>query len=214
LYGTTLKATAMTPLMTKTLAGTLVPVDAAGLFASTVQVVLMPVLSGLLLKKFAPAFVALASPFCPLVAVGTVALICASIIGQSSAAITAAGGTLLAAVACLHLAGFFLGYHVAGAFGFEERDRRTVSVEVGMQNSALGVVLATAHFADPLVAVPCAISATAHSCIGSAIAGAWRAFGSDGEKTKEKKKKKKRKKKKKKNSRRRRRASNALLRVL
>ena len=174
----------MTPLMTKTLAGTLVPVDAAGLFASTVQVVLMPVLSGLLLKKFAPAFVALASPFCPLVAVGTVALICASIIGQSSAAITAAGGTLLAAVACLHLAGFFLGYHVAGAFGFEERDRRTVSVEVGMHNSALGVVLATAHFADPLVAVPCAISATAHSCIGSAIAGAWRAFGSDGEKTK------------------------------
>ena len=53
-----------------------------------------------------------------------------------------------------------------------------------MQNSALGVVRATAHFADPLVAVPCAISATAHSCIGSAIAGAWRAFGSDGEKTK------------------------------
>lgn len=34
----------------------------------------------------------------------------------------------------------------------QEKDRRTVSIEVGMQNSALGVVLATAHFADPLVA--------------------------------------------------------------
>ena len=43
-----------------------------------------------------------------------------------------------------------------------------------MQNSALGVVLATAHFADPLVAVPCAISATVHSCVGSLVAGAWR----------------------------------------
>ena len=45
-----------------------------------------------------------------------------------------------------------------------------------MQNSALGVVLATAHFADPLVAVPCAISATVHSCLGSALAGTWRAL--------------------------------------
>ena len=58
--------------------------------------------------------------------------------------------------------------------GFVEKDSRTVSIEVGMQNSALGVVLATAHFADPLVAVPCAISATVHSCVGSLVAGAWR----------------------------------------
>ena len=37
--------------------------------------------------------------------------------------------------------------------------------------------MATAHFADPLVAVPCAVSATVHSCIGSTLAGAWRLFG-------------------------------------
>lgn len=73
--------------------------------------------------------------------------------------------------------GFALGYACSAALGFKEEDRRTVSIEVGMQNSALGVVLATAHFADPLVAVPCAISATVHSCIGSTLAGAWRLFG-------------------------------------
>jgi len=49
-----------------------------------------------------------------------------------------------------------------------------MSIEVGMQNSALGVVLASAHFADPLVAVPCAISATVHSVIGSMLAAFWR----------------------------------------
>jgi BASS family bile acid:Na+ symporter len=44
-----------------------------------------------------------------------------------------------------------------------------------MQNSALGVVLASAHFAkDPLVAVVPAISATVHSCLGSMLAGYWR----------------------------------------
>jgi BASS family bile acid:Na+ symporter len=45
------------------------------------------------------------------------------------------------------------------------------------QNSALGAVLATLHFADPLTAVPCAISATTHSLLGSAFAGFWRLRG-------------------------------------
>lgn len=173
----TFLACIFTPILTKQLAGTLVPVPAGGLFFSTLQVVLLPIFAGLLLKKTFPAAVAKVVPACPLVAVVTVALICSSIIGQSAAAIVNAGPVLLLAVACLHSAGFFLGYSAAGAAGFPEADRRTVSIEVGMQNSALGVVLATAHFADPLVAVPCAISATVHSCIGSTLAGSWRLFG-------------------------------------
>ena len=105
----TFLAAFMTPFMTKTLAGTLVPVDAAGLMASTLQVVLLPILGGLTLKRLFPAAVAAVAPFCPLVAVFTVALICSSIIGQSAAAIASAGWTLLLAVACLHCAGFALG---------------------------------------------------------------------------------------------------------
>ena len=172
----TFLACALTPLMTKTLAGTLVPVPASGLFASTLQVVLLPILGGLALKRWFPDAVKKVTPFCPPFAVATVALVCSSVIGSSSVAIASAGGALIAAVATLHACGFALGYGVACAFGFPEPDRRTVSIEVGMQNSALGVVLATAHFADPLVAVPCAISATVHSCLGSALAGTWRAL--------------------------------------
>jgi BASS family bile acid:Na+ symporter len=44
-----------------------------------------------------------------------------------------------------------------------------------MQNSGLGAALARAHFASmPLAALPCAISATFHSVIGSLLAGLWR----------------------------------------
>jgi BASS family bile acid:Na+ symporter len=43
-----------------------------------------------------------------------------------------------------------------------------------MQNSGLGVVLARRHFADPLTAVPGAISAVCHSVLGSICAGSWR----------------------------------------
>ena len=50
-------------------------------------------------------------------------------------------------------------------------------VQVGMQNSTLGALLASVHFADPLTAVPCAISACMHSLIGSAVAAFYRSHG-------------------------------------
>src|ERR1051326_6548546 len=50
----TFGAIVMTPLLTKWLAGTYVPVDAWGLFVSTVQVVLLPLIIGLVLHHSAP----------------------------------------------------------------------------------------------------------------------------------------------------------------
>ncbi len=43
-----------------------------------------------------------------------------------------------------------------------------------MQNSTLGAVLAALHFADPLTAAPCAVSACTHSVMGSLLAAVWR----------------------------------------
>ena len=54
----------------------------------------------------------------------------------------------------------------------------TISIETGMQNSALAVVLAKSIGADPLSYLPGALSATAHSCLGSGLAAFWRVFDS------------------------------------
>ncbi len=54
-----------------------------------------------------------------------------------------------------------------------------VSIEVGMQNSGLGVVLARANFANPAVAIPSAISSLFHSLIASLLAAVWRRTGFD-----------------------------------
>jgi BASS family bile acid:Na+ symporter len=70
----------------------------------------------------------------------------------------------------LHIGGFILGYLAAKALGYPVLVRRTVSIEVGMQDSGLGPVLARHHFADPLTALPRAISATVHSVLGSVCA--------------------------------------------
>jgi BASS family bile acid:Na+ symporter len=170
----TLGAVVMTPLLTAWLAGAYVPVDAAGLVRSTAQVVLLPVALGLALHHAFPRLVRAVTPAAPLVSVAVITLICASIIGQSAGDLRRSSGLVLAAVLALHAAGFAVGYAASRAFGYDRTTSRTVSIEVGMQNSGLGVVLARQHFADPLTALPCAISAIAHSVIGSLLAGVWR----------------------------------------
>ncbi|CAK0787032.1 hypothetical protein CVIRNUC_010248 [Coccomyxa viridis] len=170
----TLTAIVATPALAKLLVGKLVPVDAGSLLLSTMQVVLAPVAAGAWLNMSFPKVMKRLSPFAPLLAASMTILISASIVGQNAAAIRAAGPQLVLAVVCLHLGGFTLGYTVSRLAGLQERQARTNSIEVGMQNSALGAVLATLHFADPLTAIPCAISATTHSLLGSAFAGFWR----------------------------------------
>lgn len=171
----TLAAVVLTPLLTAVLAGSYVPIEAGPLFASTAQVVLVPVTLGVLANRYAPRVVAFLLPVAPLVAVLAIVLICASIMGQNREAIVTAGPRVLLAVGLLHATGFGLGWLVARALGFDERTARTTSIEVGMQNSGLGVVLATQHFASPLTALPSAISATVHSLFGAVLAARWRA---------------------------------------
>jgi BASS family bile acid:Na+ symporter len=98
-----------------------------------------------------------------------------SIVGQNAQDIFTYGPQLMSAVFLLHAGGFALGYAVTRATGFDRTTARTVSIEVGMQNSGLGAVLARTHFAaNPLTAVPSALSSVCHSVLGSVLAGWWR----------------------------------------
>jgi BASS family bile acid:Na+ symporter len=171
----TLAAVVMTPLLTGWLAGAYVPVDAWGIFLTTAQVVLAPVLAGLLLHHQAPRLAGFILPAGPIMSVLVISLIVGSIIGQNASAIFAHGGQLLLAVTLLHSGGFFLGFVVGRLFGFDLGVARTISIEVGMQNSGLGAVLAKTRFAaEPLTAVPSALSSVCHSLLGSLLAAWWR----------------------------------------
>ena len=170
----TFLAVVMTPSLTAMLAGSRIEVPAAGLLLSTVQVVVLPLVVGALLKRWTPRVTAWLLPVAPLAAVLMITLIVGSIIGAGRSAILSAGARLLLAVASLHAGGFLLGY-VATRLGRADRmTARTISIEVGMQNSGLGVVLARQNFADPLVAIPSAISSLCHSLFGSLLAAVWR----------------------------------------
>ncbi|MED6170800.1 putative sodium/metabolite cotransporter bass1, chloroplastic [Stylosanthes scabra] len=170
----TLTAVVMTPLLTAKLAGKYVPVDGSGLLVSTLQVVLLPVLAGAFLNQYFQSLVKLVSSLIPPIAVGTVAILCGNAIAQSSSAILMSGGQVILASSLLHASGFFFGYLLARFLGLDVTTSRTISIEVGMQNSVLGIVLATQHFGNPLTVVPCAISSVCHNIFGSILAGIWR----------------------------------------
>jgi BASS family bile acid:Na+ symporter len=168
----TLVAPIATPLLATLLIGDRVQVDAVGLVRDTLAVVLLPVAFGVGLRRYAPRAAAFVLPYAPPAATLTIVLIVAAILGVNRDRLIDAGPVLLAGVFTAHAVGFALGY-VGGRFGGSERAARTISIEVGMQNSGLGVVLARANFADPAVAVPCALSSIFHSLMGSAVASVW-----------------------------------------
>lgn len=170
----TFSAVVMTPYLTAKLAGQYIAVDAAGLLVSTLQVVLLPVLAGAFLNQYFQGLVKFVSPVMPPVAVATVAVLCGNAIAQSSSAIRMSGLQVVLACCLLHASGFFFGFVLARLLGVDKSSARTISIEVGMQNSVLGLVLANQHFGNPLTAVPCAVSSVCHSIIGSALAGIWR----------------------------------------
>ncbi|CAJ1957720.1 unnamed protein product [Sphenostylis stenocarpa] len=170
----TIGAVVMTPFLTSKLAGKYVTVDASALFISTLQVVLFPVLAGAFLNQYFQPLVKLVSPLMPPMAVAAVAILCGSAIAQSSSAILMSGGQVILASSLLHASGFFFGYILARMLGIDVSSSRTTSIEVGMQNSALAVVLAIKHFGDPLTAVPGAVSSVIQAIFGSMLAGIWR----------------------------------------
>ena len=171
---TTLLGVIATPFYTTILAGSRVNVPALGLFLSTVEVIVIPVVLGVILNRYLPRLTKIILPAAPLVAVLFITLIVASIVGAGREEIIKGGAVLVAAVFSLHAGGFILGYILSKIITGHVITARTISIEVGMQNSGLGVVLARSNFANPAVAIPSAISSLFHSLIASFLAAWWR----------------------------------------
>lgn len=175
----TLAAVILTPLLTQLFAGKLVPVDTWMLFKQTLQVVIVPVVLGVFLNRWVPQLVQRVMPIAPLLSVLGVCVICAVVFAANAEIILTHGGELILAVALLHGGGFLIGYQFARIFGCHTQSARTISIEVGMQNSGLAIVLAKQAFPMlPLAPVVGAISVLMHSLVGSSLAALWRARSS------------------------------------
>jgi bile acid:Na+ symporter, BASS family len=171
----TLLAFIFTPMWCSTLAGQYVPVDAWGLCLSTLQVVVLPVIVGVLCNWRFPKTVAKISLIGPAVSVVALIMITGGIVAASAPQIAANFGKLVIAATMLHVLGYALGYAVAKVFRYPEDVARTVSIEVGMQNGGMAAMLAKKHFAmQPLAAVPAVFSGVIQNILGGLLASWWR----------------------------------------
>lgn len=179
----TILASIATPLLVKLLVGSTIAISGWTLCTATARVVLLPVILGMLVNARAPNLASRISRFTPFASVVLVALICGGVVAENAPLListTTSGGMgliplIVSSVLGLHTMGFLVGYLVPRKLlGFGERTSRTISIETGMQNSALAVVLARSIGAASITSLPGALSATAHSCMGSILAAYWR----------------------------------------
>jgi BASS family bile acid:Na+ symporter len=168
----TIIAIFMTPLLTDFLVGSRFEVDTWKLFLGTVKVVLIPILLGVSLNTFFHKSTEKILPIAPPIAVIIIALIVGSSIGFGKEEILDSGPNLFIAIGLLHLFGFVLGYIISKFVLKDEQVAKTISIEVGMQNSGLAVVLAKQNFGQ-MATIPGAISALTHCVYGSIAVYLW-----------------------------------------
>ncbi|KWR77609.1 MULTISPECIES: bile acid:sodium symporter family protein [Pseudomonas] len=170
---TTLLAPLLTPALIWLLASAWLPVSFAELFWSILQVVLLPIALGVVAQRLFGARVGKVVEVLPLVSVVCIVVIVAAVVAASQAKI-AESGLLIMAVVILHNGfGFLLGYLAGRVFGLPLAQRKSLALEVGMQNSGLGAALASAHF-SPLAAVPSALFSVWHNISGATLSSWFR----------------------------------------
>ena len=152
----TLLCPVLTPLLTLLLAGTRVPIAFLPMFLTIVYTVVLPLFAGFLVRRNFPDLIPKLGELPSTVSVLAIVMITSFVIAINKDNLGFASFILLCAVAFLNgagmLAGFFAGY--LGRLDFVRR--KTLSIEIGMQNAGLGVVLALAHF-EKNTAIPAAI---------------------------------------------------------
>lgn len=168
----TLLATLATPALILLLVGEAVPVGGGALVSSVVQVVLVPVLLGMLVNGVAGERSARLRDWLPNLSVAAIVLVIAIIVSLNRDTMAESGALVAAAVLLHNLAGLGLGYLGGRILRLPEAAARTLSIEVGMQNSGLGVALAL-QFLSPLAALPGAVFSIVHNLTGSTLAWWW-----------------------------------------
>lgn len=170
----TLLAPLLTPFLMLYLAGEMVHVDAKTMFISILIVTLLPVTFGFLLntgfgktKTYQDTL-----PLMPTVSVLGLACIVGGVISHHGSAFLSSGLMIFLAVLLHNGLGYVLGF-AAGKFAkMNDAKKKTISIEVGMQNAGLATVLAGKHFPGlPEAALASAVSCVWHSISGAILAG-------------------------------------------
>ena len=161
-----------TPLLTGFYLSTTINVDTIGMLVSTIQIVLIPVLAGITLGHFFPELIRPLTPALPALSILIILTIISIVVALNSDSLLEVGALTLVAVVLHNVGGMCGGFYLSRLMGFDTRQSHTIAIEVGMQNSGLGVALALEFF-SATAALPGALFSVWHNISGSLLASQW-----------------------------------------
>ncbi len=166
---TTVLAPFVTPALIYLFASQWVDVSMSAMFLSIVKIVVVPIVLGIGINALFGKVVRTAVTVLPLISVVSIVSIVCAVVSVSHDKLAETGALIFVVVILHNCLGYLLGFLMGKIFHMSLHKRKTLSIEVGMQNSGLGVALAMAHF-SPLSAVPSAIFSVWHNISGPIIA--------------------------------------------
>lgn len=172
-FVTTTLGVLLTPALIWLYVGENVPVPVASMLRSLFEIVFLPVAAGVALNTVLGRRLAAVQGFFPLLSVAAIVLVIGIIVALNQTRIADSGALVALAVVLHNGLGLLAGYACARVLRMSPVEARTISIEVGMQNSGLGVALAIQHF-SALSALPGALFSIWHNLSGSLLAWWWR----------------------------------------
>lgn len=168
----TLIGVILTPLLCAFYLSESVSVDTLGMLETMLTIVLLPLVAGLGVNHFAETKIAAIEFLLPTAAILLILMIIAIVVALNASRLGDVGLLTLVAVILHNIGGLSGGYFISRLFGFDVRRSQTIAIEVGMQNSGLGVALALQYF-SATAALPGALFSVWHNISGSLLASHW-----------------------------------------
>ena len=170
----TLTAPLMTPLLMKFLAGSLIPIDTFGMMISILKMVILPVLLGLIVHHVFKSQSEFLDRVLPKVSMAAITFIIVIITAAGSDNLRSMGLILVAAAILHNALGYFLGYWSGRLVGMQEKDCRTIALEVGMQNGGLASGIAMEMGKISTLGLAAVVFGPWMNISGSVLASWWR----------------------------------------
>ena len=170
----TLLSPFVTPLVMKFWAGQYVPIEFLPMMRSIFLMILVPVLLGLLANRYAHQIVEKIIGILPVIAMFAICVVIAITIALAKNELATVGLALLGAAVCQNASGYVLGYGVARCLKLNQRDCRTVALEVGIQNGGMATGLAIHVLKSPVIALGSAVFGPWSSISSSVLATYWK----------------------------------------
>jgi BASS family bile acid:Na+ symporter len=168
----TLLCPLLTPGLTFLLARSRLEVPFVKMMISVIMMVVVPLFIGFGVRHYLKEKIEKILPVFPAISVTFIIFICSLVIALNKSYLAQVTGIILAAGIVLNVYGMLAGYGVGSAFRMETARRRTLAIEIGMQNAGLGTVLALKHFGEK-AAMPAAIFVFICIITASLMAALW-----------------------------------------